>query len=68
MTESEPDERGSTPEPRTDVVGPVAGIILGLVLWRVLPSSLALPVRLAAVVLVIAFATWVSIQISARRR
>jgi hypothetical protein len=64
----EPEERERASERRTDAIGPVAGIIIGLVLWRLLPASIAFPIRLGAVVLVIAVATWISLQLSARRR
>lgn len=68
FVENDPEKHDEVPERRVDAIGPVAGIIIGLVLWRLLPAGIAFPLRLGAVVLVIAAATWVSLQLSARRR
>lgn len=69
--ESDEDAGGRHPDGHGNANGalsPVAGVILGFVVWRLVPNGVALPVRLALVVFTVAAVVWVGIQLAARRR
>jgi len=74
MAEPEdPNERSGGEDPdgqggAAEALGPIAGVILGFLVWRLLPVSLALPLRAGLVLVTVAIVVWLGIQLAARRR
>ena len=62
----DPDE-GRGPSQTGVIVGPFLGVIIGYVVFRLMPAGTSLVVALAVALVVIALVTYVSLEIGRRR-
>jgi uncharacterized membrane protein YccC len=70
MTDEEPRDDDPTPSTNTDsalFIGPVLGVMIGLVVFKLLPGGTSIWIGLAIVLVVVAVATYAGIEISRRR-
>lgn len=55
------------PEPGGALIGPGLGVVLGFIVLKLLPDGTAFILQLLAVVVVIAFVTYATLEITRRR-
>jgi hypothetical protein len=63
----QPSTEASGPDP-VPVIGPVLGVMIGFVIFRLLPGDTSIWVGLVIALVAIAVTTYVSIEIGRRRR
>lgn len=71
MPDEDPNQPDDAPSSNADsavLIGPVLGVMLGLVVFKLLPSGTSIWVGLAIVLVVVAVATYLGVEVGRRRQ